>query len=400
MDIKPRTLVVVALGIALFGGLAYVSFRPDPVPVDLTEVTIGPMEVTIDADGMTRIRDIYEVAAPISGTALRAPVRAGDAVTGGETVVAVVTPVTSGLLDARSRAQAEAALQEAEAALQVAESALRQATEERIFAQTQYDRTQTLVERGVATITQLEDATQRLAIATAAAEAAQARIDMSEATLARARATLQTPENGGEGQEIALTAPVDGVVLEVPVISERPVSAGTVLVSIGDPGDLEIVADLLSADAVRLSPGARAHVDRWGGDGTLQAELVRIEPSARTQISALGIEEQRVDAVFAITSPPERRQGLGDGFSVFLRVVEWAAEEVVQVPLSAVFRRGEDWAVFVLTNGVAEERAVTLGHRNTRQVEVLDGLAPGERVITHPSDAVEDGVGVVDRATL
>ncbi len=181
------------------------------------------------------------------------------------------------------------------------------------------------------------------------------------------------------------TAPTDGVVLELDVISERPVAAGTPLLSIGDPTDLQIVADLLSNDAVRIAPGARAIVERWGGPQPLEARLVRIDPAARTKVSALGIEEQRVDAIFDLVSPPEDRPGLGHGFSVFLRIVEWEADDVLQVPLSAVFRQDGDWAVFAVEDGVARLRTVEIGRRNGRFAEIRGGLEPGRASWSTPA---------------
>jgi HlyD family secretion protein len=397
-----RTIGLSLAGAALIGGLAFVAFRTDPVPVDLIEVAAAPMQVTIDADGRTRIRDLYEVASPIAGTALRAPVAVGDPVVAGETVVARVEPATPGLLDARARAQAEAAVAEAEAALEVARSDLARAEEEEVFAQMQFDRTQTLVQRGVATITQLETATQSLAVAEAAVTAARSRIAMADGTLDRARAALVGPEEPTAEVEccIDLTAPSDGVVLSIATISEHPVQAGAPLITLGEPAELEIVADLLSFDAVRIGPGTRAIVERWGGPDPLEAELRRIDPAAETRVSALGIEEQRVDVIFDIVTPAEARPGLGHGFSVFLRIVEWEADDVVQVPLGALFRRDGDWAVFVVEGGVVEERAVRLGRRGARMTQVLSGLAPGETIVTHPSEAVAEGVQVIDRRDL
>jgi HlyD family secretion protein len=404
MPLRPRTLILGLLALLIVGALAWVAVREDPVPVDLATVERGPLSVTIDADGQTRIREIYEIASPIAGIALRAPVRVGDATVAGETVVAIVQPVAPAFLDARSRQQAEAAVQEAQAARAVAQSQVRQAEEDLTYAQGQLDRARTLVERGVATTTQLEDATQRVSVRSAALDAARSNLALADGSLARAEAALIEPTDvaaaGGPDCCIHIRAPVDGRVLSVPVVSERPVLPGATLATIGAPDDLEIVADLLSSDAVRLSPGAPALVERWGGPEALEARLLRIEPSARTKVSALGIEEQRVDAVFEIVSPPETRAGLGDGFSVFLRVVEWQSEDAVQVPLSALWRAGDAWAVFVVQDSTVTRREVEIGRRNTRAAEVLSGVAPGEVVVTHPSDEVASGTTVVDRAAL
>jgi HlyD family secretion protein len=405
MTLGFRTIALSFLGLAIAGGLLYVTFRTEPVPVDLSEVTVGPMQTTINADGKTQIREVYDVASPMTGTALRAPVEVGDPVTGGETVVAIVEPVASGLLDARSRIAAEAAVREAEAGLDVAQSQLRQAEEDLAHARQQYDRTQTLVERGVASVTRLEDASALVATREAALGAAQSRLSMAESTVERAQAALIEPALPGGDTPVGdccvqLTAPIDGVVLAVEVVSERPVTPGTTLVSVGDPTDIEIVADLLSSDAVRVGPGTRAIVERWGGPVTLEAILRSIDPVARTKVSALGIEEQRVDARLEITSPLEDRPGLGHGFSVFLRLVEWEEDQVLQVPLSALFRRGDDWHVFVADGDVARLVPVETGRRNDVSVQILSGLEEGMRVIMHPSDRIEDGAEIVERSEL
>ncbi len=401
---KARTIVTGVIALGALGALIAWGFRPQPVPVDLAQVTRGPMQITVDADGKTRIRNIFEVVAPIAGRAERSPVSVGDRVISGRTVVAVVQPAEPALLDARSRVQAEAAVAEAEAALQVAMSQVRQAEEDLAYAESQYARIATLVDRGVASLTRLEDATQLRAIKEAALDAARSSQSMADGALARARAVLigpapeDTAANGGCC--VRLHAPADGVVLSIDNISARPVAPGTPLLTIGRPDDLEIVADLLSRDAVRIAPGSRAVVERWGGDEPLEAILRKIEPSARTKISALGIEEQRVDLVFDLISPPEDRPGLGGGYAVFLRVIEWRSDDAVQVPLSALFRNGGEWFVFTAADGIARRTAVEIGRRNGRAAQVLAGLGAGDIVVTHPNDRVTDGVEIVDRATL
>ena len=396
-----RTIGVTAVGAAILGGLAWIAFRTDPVPVDLIAAEIAPMVITVDATGETRIRDVFEVASPIAGTALRAPVAVGDPVIAGETIVARVEPVSPSLLDARTLAQAEATVAEARASLEVARSDLIRAEEEAAFARTQYDRTASLLERGVTTVTQMETVAQQLAIAEATVGAAQSRIAMAQGTLERSEAALLGPgSEGAEGGRVELVAPADGVVLSIATISEHPVLPGDPLLTVGDPGDLEIVADLLSTDAVRVGPGTPAIVERWGGDEPLAAMLAEVEPIGQTEVSALGIEEQRVDVIFDIETPAEERAGLGHGYSVFMRVVEWESDAALQVPLGALFRRGEQWALFVVEDGIARERVVTLGRRGARTAEIRDGLSAGEIIVTHPSDAVADGVRVVDRAGL
>ncbi|SPH16779.1 Macrolide export protein MacA [Defluviimonas aquaemixtae] len=400
MSLQTRHYIVGVVGAATIAGLGWLAFRTEPVSVDIAELARGPMLVTVNADGETRIRDVFEVSAPISGTARRAPVEVGDPVTQGETVVAVVEPAAPTLLDTRSREQAQAAVREAEAALRLAEAQFRQTEEELAYAQSQYNRARTLADRGVTAQTQLEDASQILSIRLAAREAARSNVAMSTSALQRSRAALIEPgAAAGTGERccVTLRAPITGTVLSVDIVSEGPVTAGTPLVSIGRIDDLEIVADLLSVDAVGLKPGDRAIVERWGGADPLEAELRSLEPSARTKVSALGIEEQRVDAIFDISSPPEARQGLGDHYAVYLRIVIWQGEDVLQVPLSALFRRDGGWVVFRDEDGIATLTPVTIGHRNGTAAEVTDGLAPGDRVILHPSDAIADKVPVVER---
>ncbi|MDE4132753.1 HlyD family efflux transporter periplasmic adaptor subunit [Phaeobacter sp. QD34_3] len=397
--LRTRTVVMAGLVLLVTGTLGYVALRPEPVAVDLHEIARGPLQVTVNADGKTRIREIYDVSAPITGTAQRAPVRVGDVVVGGETVVAVLKPATANLLDARSRSQAEAAVREAEAGLAVARSQMRQASETLTLSESEFNRADTLVQRGVVSKTRLEELEQRLHIDRAAMTAAVSALEMAKGTLDRARAALIEPgaPEAGSACCLTVTAPMSGQVLTVDVLSEQTVLAGTRLISLGDPGDLEIVADLLSTDAVRLKEGDRAIVERWGGAQELGARVRRIEPAGYTKVSALGIEEQRVDVILDFTSPPEDYAGMGDGFAVFLRVVEWESDDVLSVPLSAVFRRGTDWAVFVEADGLAQRRRVSLGRRNDHMAEVLDGLAPGDAVILHPSDLISEGTLIEPR---
>lgn len=399
---KTRTLFLIGIGGLAAAALVTIAFRTDPVPVDLHSVASGPMQVTIDADGKTRIKEVYEVASPISGSAQRAPVRVGDPVVAHETVVAVVEPAASSLLDERSRIQAEAAVSEAEAGLYASRSRMRQANEELTHARNEYARAVKLVERGVASVTRMENAQEQLAIRQAAQQAAISSLEMSKSALDRARAALIEPGRDGEAMTegccVQITAPVDGRVLSIDVISERPVIAGAGLLTIGHPDDLEIVADLLSTDAVRLAPGNRAMVDRWGGGRSLKAQVSKIEPAAYTKVSALGIEEQRVDVVFDLLTPTEERPSLGDGFSVYLRIVEWEAENVLTVPLSAMFRQGNDWAVFRAEGGVAYAQPIEIGRRNAVSAQIIDGLSKGDRVIMHPHDAIRDGVTITERA--
>lgn len=399
---KTRTVILVVVGGLTAAMLGVVAFRTEPVAVDLAAVERGPMQVTVDVEGKTRITEVYDVAAPIRGVARRSPVRVGDMVTAGETVVAVIDPAASDPLDPRSRVQAEAAVREAEAGLHMARSNLRKSLEELDLAESEFRRAKELVDRGVASLTRLENAEQTLGVRRAAQEAAISNLEMAKGALDRARAALIEPGNDVRSSDdccLRIAAPVDGRVLDVEVISERPVAAGARLLSIGQPDDLEIVADILSTDAVRLAVGNRARVDRWGGDDPLEAQLVEIEPTAYTKISALGIEEQRVDVVFDLISPIGDRPSLGHGFAVFLRVVEWEKDDVLQVPLSALFRQGAAWAVFVAEGEVARIRTVEVGRMNDLSAEILSGLSEADQVLVHPNERVEDGTPITRRSS-
>ncbi|TCD13502.1 efflux RND transporter periplasmic adaptor subunit [Oricola cellulosilytica] len=405
MALGSRTIILSAVVIAALGGLGYIVFKPQPVSVDLHELTRSPMRQTVDADGKTRIRDVFEVSAPVSGMAQRSPVEVGDSVSEGVTVVAVVEPLDPGFLDARSRRQAEAAVEEAKASLQVAESNVRQAREELTYAKSRYERTKSLVEAGVSSLTQLEDLTQQQTLREAALEAAFLTRDMAQSALTRAEAALIEPgldRNGGDGTDccVPIMAPSDGVVLEVVNMSERPVQAGTRLLSIGQPGNLEIVSDILSSDAVSVRKGASVLIERWGGDDLLEGVVSEIEPSARTKVSALGIEEQRVDVMIDIVDEDAAEKGLGDGYAVFVRIVTWEGDDVLQAPLSALFRSDGGWAVFLVKDGAARQVEVSVGRRSGLVAEILSGVEEGAVVITHPSDKVSDGVSVIDRAAL
>lgn len=396
-----RRFLMGVLGFGVLGALGWIALRSEPEPVDLAAIVMAPMVVTVDAEGRTRIRDVFEVAAPIAGTARRAPVEVGDQVTEGDTIVAVVEPAAPALLDARAREQAEAAVREARAALTLAEAQFRQAEEELRYAQTQHDRARTLTERGVATLTALEDASQLLSIRLAAREAARSNVEMATSALARIQAALIAPGVPGSARDsccVTIRAPISGTVLSVAVVSETPVAAGTPLLTIGDPANLEIVADLLSSDAVGLAPGARATVERWGGPDPLDARLRSLDPSAHTRVSALGIEEQRVNAVLDLLGPPGAQSGLGDGYYVYLRIVTWETDAALQVPLAALFRHQGGWAVYRVVDDTAQLSPVTINRRNETMAEVTAGLAADDRVVLHPADRIMQGTAIVARS--
>ncbi|GGD39769.1 efflux RND transporter periplasmic adaptor subunit [Sinisalibacter lacisalsi] len=401
-----RKILFGAVVVAGIGVVGWQISRPEYVPVDIATVTHAPLEVTVNADGMTRIKDVYEVSAPVSGQVLRSPVRIGDQVERGETVVARIEPGEPAFLDERARAQAAAALGQAQAALVLSEANLRAAEADMNNAQRQFDRIFSLHERGTASDSQLEQAEVALDLAAAQFDSALANRSMRESEVTAAEAVLIEPgaanSSGDESGDccITLTAPVSGQVLSITNESARMVAAGAPLLSIGPQNDLEITVNLLSTDAVRIAPGARAYVERWGGERALEAQVRKIEPAAFTKVSALGIEEQRVKVLLDFVTPAEERPALGHNFRVYLRIVEWRGEDVLRLPISALFRDGGDWAVFVVEDETARLTPVEIGRRNTEFAEVLGGIAEGARVITHPSDRVDDGVLVVNRESL
>ncbi|MCP5037404.1 MAG: RND transporter [Rhodobacteraceae bacterium] len=400
-----RKLLIGAVVIFVIGGLAWMATRPEIIPVDLAVIERGSLEVTINADGETRVREIFEVSAPVSGRLLRSPVKIGERVVAQETIVARIEPGSPAFLDTRSRSQAEATVAQAEAALSVASAQVTMAELDLGHAQLQLNRLHDLHERGTIPQAQLEDAELALDIAAAMLDSAHAAYDMRVSELAVQEALLIGPEGEGSEHEtsaccIELKAPVSGQILGVVNESTRIIASGTPILTIGQMQDLEIAVELLSSDAVGLTPGAQAYVERWGGGEVLMAQLREIEPAAFTKVSALGIEEQRVRALLDFSLPAGERPALGHGFRVFLRIVEWRGEDVARLPISALFRQNGDWAVFVVDNGTALLRTVEIGQRNTEFAEILGGLELGEHVITHPSDRISNQVLVMDRETL
>lgn len=391
-------------GFAAAAGLAVWAFWPEAVQVDLAVARTTAMQVTVAGEGVTRVRDRYQVMAPLAGTVTRAPVQVGDAVIRGETVVAVIQPAAPAFLDTRARAQTEAAVAEAEAALRMAEANLLQAHTDLTHAESTYARNSALAARGIIASGMLEDVDMARARARAAMAAAQSSVDLQRATLVRMQAQLQGPvdvsgDMSSDACCVALHAPQSGTVLAVENPSSRPVQVGAPLLTIGDLGDLEIEVDLLSSDAVRIAPGARAMVERWGGDAAIDAIVRRVDPAAYTRISALGIEEQRVRLRLDILTPPNQRPGLGDNYRVFVRVVIWEAAAALQVPVGALFRVDGQWAVFREANRRAVMTPVTVGRKNGLSAQILAGLAEGDRVVAFPGNRVEDGTRLVGRTT-
>jgi HlyD family secretion protein len=392
-----RILIWGALAALVAAGLAW-AFRPQPVAVDLAEVDRGKLRVAVSEEGKAEVRDVYGVSAPIGGRLLRIQVEAGDPVVAGQTELARIEPAAPAFLDVRTESEARAAVEAARAARDLAAAELERAQAELAFAASELDRVRKLFGRGTVSQRQLDEAQRAQRVASAQVSTAQAELDVRahELEVARAR-VLSRPEldEMSEACEcVTLRAPVDGRILRVLQESETVVNAGTLLLEIGDPQDIEIVVDLLSEDAVRVHPGQRAVIDGWGGP-PLEAVVRRVEPYGYTKVSALGIEEQRVDVRLDLADPGAAA-GLGHGYRVDVSIIFHDAE-VLQVPLGALFRDDGDWFVFVAQDGRAVARAVEVGVRNDHAAEVLSGLEAGERVVLYPSDRVADGQRIADR---
>jgi HlyD family secretion protein len=382
---------------AVIAGLLAVVLWPTAVQVDVAAVSTGPLVVTVDEEGVTRVRDRFIVSAPVSGRVLRIELEPGDCVKRGQ-VVARVRAEAPPLLDARTRTEAEAVVESARAALGRARAEEQRARATLEQARRDFARVESLVEDRVIAKQEFEAQASNVHVARETANAAEFAVRAATSELQRAEARLAPARPEPPGRVVSVTAPIDGVVLKRVRESETFVPTGDPLIEIGDQGQLEIVADLLSTDAVRVKAGARAFVEQWGGDTPLKARVRRIEPAGFMKISALGVEEQRVNVVLDFVDPsPAARAALGDGYRVEVRVVIWESSSVLRVPTSALFRHGEKWAVYVLEAGRARRTVIELGRQTGQSAEVSAGLAEGTRVILHPGDTLVDGARVRER---
>ena len=384
---------------------------PRPVAVDIATVAKGPMQVTIDDEGKTRVRHVYTVSAPIAGRVLRIShpegkhgmsLHVGDQVKADETVVAIMQPAIPGFIDVRSREELQAAVKAADAAVTLAEAEISRIEAALAFSRDELKRAQALSRSGTIASRALEKAqldvtTNEAALASARAQLA---VRRSERTSIAARlidpASVSAPSSPNCCIEIR--APVTGRVLKIIQNSEAVVAAGSPLIEIGDPLDLEVVADLLSTDAVQIKPGSPVQIDGWGGS-PIKGQVKRVDPAGFLKVSALGIEEQRVRTTIDFAEPSKVWSRLGHDYRVIVHVTVWSAEDVLTVPVGALFRNGNDWAVYAVKNGRARTTIVKIGHRNAQTAEVVSGLSAGNRVVLHPSDRVRDGSAVAQRET-
>jgi HlyD family secretion protein len=394
---KPITKKVLMYSIPAALVVAFaLGLRPSPLPVDTAAVSRGPLRVTLDEEGETRVRDRFVVSAPFTGRILRVELEPGEPVRAGD-VLAVLRPADVNLLDVRSRAASEARVRTAEAALGRARADRERARAELRFAESDFGRASALGKQGIVSKEAVESAQLRVETRRETLKAAEYEIQVAQSELAAARASLLEAGDSTRGGEYEVHSPVDGSVLRRLRESESVIPAGEPLMEVGDPKNLEIVADLLSTDAARLRPGQPVEIEQWGGGKALAGRVKRVEPSGFLKISALGVEEQRVNVIVDLTDPPEQRPGLGDGFRVEVRVVVWDSKDALQVPTSALFRDEQGWATYVMENGKAVRRRLEVGPQNDQAAAILSGLKEGEKVIVHPSGDIKDGAAVEER---
>lgn len=382
-------LLVLAAAVAL-------ALRRPAVPVDLGVASRGPLSVTVDDLGETRVTNLYVVSAPVTGALVRVGLKPGDRVVAQSTLLARIQPIEPAPIDARAAAQAEANVRALTAQLAAAQARVREVQAEYALADRELDRVGALAPRGFvsqATVDRARAARDRAGAAIA--EARQA-ADAARHSLAAGRAALIVPGARSAGRGVVdVTSPVGGFVLRVPQESERVVVAGTPLVEIGDPERLELVTDLLSADAVRVRPGAAVLIEEWGGARPLRGRVRLVEPFGFLKISALGVEEQRVNVVIDFVEPRQAWARLGHGYRANVRIAVWTAPDVLRVPVSALFRSGRHWSVFTRdADGRARLTPVEIGAMNDEMAVVRRGLRPGAEVVLHPSDRVADGVRI------
>lgn len=385
---RPVTWTVrVAATVAVIGGAAWV-LRPRSIVAETAPVARGTLEATVTAEGKTRVKDLFTVAAPVDGELERIALKTGDSVRP-STVVAQIWPVAPRPLDVRSRAEALAAVSSARAAIQRAEATQREAEAALTHAESTRDTAQTLAKGGAVGSKEFEHAEHEVEIRRDAVQASRAALDVARAELVRAEAAVATSTNPAGRAMTPVRSPIAGRVLRVLHESAGPVSAGTPLLEVGDTANIEIAADFLTADAMAVQPGAPATIRDWGDGPPLFARVRRIDPAAFRKVSPLGLEEQRVSVVLDLVDP--RPPTFGHEYRVNVAIVVWKGDDVLTLPSTALFRVGEDWAVFVVRENRARVTRVTVGKSDATRSVVERGLAAGDRVVVQPSDSLQDG---------
>ncbi|MGQ0633781.1 MAG: efflux RND transporter periplasmic adaptor subunit [Planctomycetaceae bacterium] len=400
-----KRLLMVVLGGGLVAGIVY-AFLPQPIVVDIDTVSRGTLQIAVEEDGKTRLKDRYTISAPLAGKLQRIRFKAGDIVPKGQPV-AIIEPTDPALLDPRAQAQAEARVKAAQAALEKAGSNLEWARAALDLAETEHARALDLHQKNALAKTELDVKLMQKRTRVEEYRAARFAEEMARFEVELARAALLRTRGRGSEADLDSQFPIPAPpwsnsgrllhVLRVSQESETVVQPGTALLELGDPSDLEIEIDVLSSDAVKIRPGAKVILEQWGGDEPLLGRVRLVEPSGFTKISALGVEEQRVNVIVDFPSRDEIPATLGDGFRVEAKIVIWENDDVLRVPTSALFRQGERWALFRIVEGRAQRHRVTIGKRSGLYAEVLAELTEGEEVIVHPNDRISDGAQVKAR---
>jgi HlyD family secretion protein len=381
-------------GVLVVAAILAVALWPQTLEVDVVRVSRGTILVTIDEEGETRVRERFIIAAPLAGRLQRIQLEPGDRVVRGRTVARLM-PAAPTLLDARTRSELAAGVEAAQAALGRARAERQRASATLDRARSLVSRRKELAEAGIIPRDQLEADEAAMKAAEEEVRAAEYAIRQGEHELQMARVRLEQPTAGG--RTIEIVAPADGVVLKRYRESEADVPVGDPLLEVGNAADLEIVSDFLSTDAVRVSPGNRVLIEQWGGSTPLEGRVRRVEPSGFLKISALGVEEQRVNVIVDFDNSTDTPKKLGDGYRVEVRVVVSEVKEALKIPVGSLFRHGEVWAVFTIEDGRARVRELQLAHRNDVEAEIVTGLAEGVPIIVHPPDTLTEGMRVTER---
>ncbi len=392
MDAVKRRKLIISVIVAVVLAATIYGFLPKPVDVDLAKVSKGPLQVMVEEEGRTRLKDRFVITATTAGFMRRIAMKAGDPVRQGQTV-AVLEPLRSQALDPRSRAEATAAVAAAQASVNAAEAKERAVGADADYIAKRLERLRNLYNKGSLAKDQLDQAEAEARRSRAVQLSASAAVDATRSDLERFRAALKNfsqTNRTGNRDVVAVISPVSGSLIKLFRESEGPVSVGEPLMEIGNATNLEVRVEVLSMDAVRIRKGTPVIFSRWGGDGFLSGIVRVVEPGGFTKISSLGVEEQRVLVVIDMTSPPETWRALGDGYRVEAGFVLWEGKDVLQVPATALFRLGKGWAVYVEEDGKAKKRPVEIGQRSRLSVQILSGLKEGERVVVHPDDAIRD----------
>lgn len=392
-----RFLLWAVIGMVLLSVLTYL-FRPRAIIVDIAQVVKADLQEIITDEAKTRVHDVYTLSAPVTGHLRRIEAEVGDQVERLTTIVAEIEPIDPDFLDPRSEAQAKADIKTAESALTLAQAEVNQSQAELDFALAEFNRMRELRVSNNVSARELDNSERTYKTALAALATTQAGLQMRVYELERSKALMLSPSTTqtqhGNCQCVNITAPVSGRILKVLNKSEGVVIAGTALLEIGNPKDLEIVVELLSFDAVKVEPGQVVNIKNWGGSQPLTGRVNRIEPIGFMKVSALGIEEQRVNVVVDITSEYNRWARLGHGYQVDVEIVLWNGSDVLTVPVTALFREQDKWAIFVVREKTAHKQIISIGHKNAFNVEVISGLNESDWYVSHPNNQITDNVKV------